>query len=152
MIGTIADDDVVEEPDAHNLRGLVKRLGELEVLGGWCGIAARRVGVDHDHALCPDSHSGAENVGRRDGTVSGRAEGHHEEWYAACVGDKPYDHPRSGFAYSAPFTEMILLGCIAQRVGGRLEYDPAQMRFTNSAAATGLISKPYRSGWEFKMD
>ena len=79
------------------------------------------------------------------------SEGHHKEWYRACTGDAPYDHPKSNFAYSAPFSEMVLLGCIAQRVGGRLEYDPEDQRFTNSAEATALITKQYRDGWEFRM-
>jgi predicted dehydrogenase len=80
-----------------------------------------------------------------------RSEGHHKEWHDACVGKKPYDHPKGNFAYSAPFTEAILLGCIAQRVGGRLEWDPKNLRFTNSEAATALIDKEYRSGWDFRM-
>ena len=80
-----------------------------------------------------------------------RSEGHHREWYDACVGNKPFDHPRSGFAYAAPFTESILLGCIAQRVGGRLEWDADKLRFKNSAAATALVTKEYRAGWDFKL-
>ncbi len=81
-----------------------------------------------------------------------RSEGHHREWYDACVGDRPYNHPKSNFAYAAPFTEALLLGLVVQRVGGRLEYDPATMHFTNNSAATPYITKPYRDGWEFKLD
>ncbi len=79
------------------------------------------------------------------------ADGHHKEWYLACTGEKPYDFPKCNFSYAAPFTEMILLGCIAQRVGGKLEYDPKTMTFPNSPAATSLVTKEYREGWEFKM-
>jgi predicted dehydrogenase len=80
-----------------------------------------------------------------------RSEGHHKEWYLACIGEKPYDYPKGNFAYSAPFTEMILLGCIAQQVGGKLYYDKASGQFTNNDVANSFITKTYRRGWEFKM-
>lgn len=80
-----------------------------------------------------------------------RSEGHHKEWYSACIEEKPYDHPKSNFEYAGPFTESMLLGCIAQKVGGRLEYDAKAMRFTNNDDANQYVSKTYRDGWEFKM-
>ncbi len=80
------------------------------------------------------------------------AEGHHKEWYLACIGEKPYDYPKSNFAYAGPFSEVILLGCIAQKIGGRLEYDPKAMKFTNNDSANAFISKTYRKGWEYKLD
>ena len=80
-----------------------------------------------------------------------RSEGHHKEWFLACTGQKPYDYPKSNFAYAAPFTEMILLGCIAQQVGGKLYYDAASGQFTNSDLANSFITKTYRRGWDFKM-
>ena len=46
---------------------------------------------------------------------------------------------------------MILLGCIAQRVGGKLEYDPKTMTFKGRKDATDLITKEYREGWDFKL-
>lgn len=80
------------------------------------------------------------------------SEGHHKEWYDACIGEKPYDHPKSNFAYAGPFSEALLLGCIVQKVGGRLEYDAANMRFTNNDEANQYVSKDYRAGWEFKVE
>ena len=77
--------------------------------------------------------------------------GHQREWYEACIGEKPYDHPKSSFAYAGPFTESVLLGCIAQRVGGRLEYDARAMSFAGRPEATALVTKAYREGWDFKM-
>ena len=44
---------------------------------------------------------------------------------------------------------MILLGCIAQRVGGKMTYDPKTLSFTDREDATALISKEYREGWDF---
>ncbi|MDQ7012637.1 MAG: Gfo/Idh/MocA family oxidoreductase [Planctomycetota bacterium] len=80
-----------------------------------------------------------------------RSEGHHLEWYKACTGDAPYTHPKSNFTYAGPFSESVLLGCVAQKVGGRLEYDAAAQRFTNSDVANRYISKEYRKGWDFRM-
>ena len=80
-----------------------------------------------------------------------RSEGHHKEWYSACVGNKPWDYPKSNFLYAGPFSEAILLGCIAQKVGGKLEYDGNTQRFTNNDKANALIRKSYRKGWDFKM-
>ena len=79
-------------------------------------------------------------------------DGHHREWYRACTGDAPADHPKGNFQYSAAFTEMILLGCIAQRVGGRLEYDPVKLEFRDRPDATALVTKEYREGWDFRME
>ncbi len=81
-----------------------------------------------------------------------RSEGHHKEWYEACVGNKPYYYPRSGFRYAAMLTESVLLGTIAQKVGGRLEYDHYNQKITNNDNANQYITKKYRDGWEFKMD
>jgi hypothetical protein len=79
------------------------------------------------------------------------ADGHHGEWYKACIGERPSDHPKSNFAYAGPFTETILLGCIAQKVGGKLMFDSENLRFTNNTEANGLITKAYRKGWDFRM-
>ncbi len=42
------------------------------------------------------------------------------------------------------------MGNIAVRFAGKkLEWDAAKMQFTNSDAATKLVSKEYRKGWDF---
>lgn len=79
------------------------------------------------------------------------SEGHHLEWYRACTGDAPWDHPKSNFLYAGPFSEAMLLGCIAQKVGGRLTYDAERQRFTNSEVANRYVTKEYRAGWDFRM-
>ena len=78
-------------------------------------------------------------------------ESHHREWFLACTGEKPCDHPKSNFGYAAPFTESLLLGCIALRVGGRLEYDAEAMSFAGRPQATALLTKEYREGWDFRL-
>lgn len=80
-----------------------------------------------------------------------RSEGHHKEWFLACTGQKPVDYPKCNFGYAAPFTESILLGCVAQKVGGRLEYNEKSMTFKNRPDGDRWISKAYRAGWDFKM-
>ena len=80
-----------------------------------------------------------------------RSPGHHKEWIMACKGEKEYDYPKSGFKYAAMLTESVLLGTIAQKVGGRIEYDAEKQKITNNPTADALITKEYRKGWEFKM-
>ncbi|HZL89534.1 MAG TPA: Gfo/Idh/MocA family oxidoreductase [Pirellulaceae bacterium] len=74
-----------------------------------------------------------------------KSPGHHEQWIAACkTGSKTGSH----FGYAGPFTEIVLLGNVAYRIGKTVEYDPAQMKITNVSDANALLSKAYRSGWE----
>jgi predicted dehydrogenase len=69
----------------------------------------------------------------------------------------------AGFHYAGPLAETAQLGNVATRVSrratitrgarqadeklARLEWDSANLRFTNSAEAQALVSKPYRPGW-----
>lgn len=76
-----------------------------------------------------------------------RSPGQMEEWVQACLGEKPIDYTGSRFAYAGPMTETILLGNVALRIGRRLEYDGANLRFTNVSEANQYITKEYRSGW-----
>ncbi len=74
-----------------------------------------------------------------------KSPGHHEQWIAACkTGSKTGSH----FGYAGPFTEIVLLGNVAYRIGKTIEYDPAQMKITNVPEANALLSKSYRPGWE----
>jgi hypothetical protein len=77
-----------------------------------------------------------------------RSPGHMQEWLMAIKGDKPLDFPKSNFAYAGPFSEKILLGNIALRMGRRLEWDGENMKFTNCAEANAFVTKEYRSGWK----
>jgi len=74
-----------------------------------------------------------------------RVKNHHWEFAEAIRGGaKPYSH----FDHSVPLTEMVLLGCISQRVPGELKWDAGACRFTNSKEANQLL-KPYvREGWK----
>ena len=78
-----------------------------------------------------------------------RSPGHIEEWVMAARGEKPADFARSNFAYAGPFTEAVLLGNIAVRVGRRLEWDAKTMTFPNFPAANQYVTKEYREGWRY---
>ena len=76
------------------------------------------------------------------------------DWQRACKGEKPWNAPGSNFTYSAPFTESILLGNIALRVGKmneKLLWDGKNMKFTNSEEANKFVTKEYRKGWDHKL-
>ncbi len=73
--------------------------------------------------------------------------GHYREWIDAIRGDGPA--PGSNFDYAAELTETILLGVIAQRFGGRIEYDAEQMKITNRPELNAWLRLPARDGWKF---
>ncbi len=71
---------------------------------------------------------------------------HVTNFILACQGK---EESRSPFSVSGPLTQVFLLGVIAQRLGGRLEFDPVRRVFTNNAEATALLAgPPPRAGWE----
>jgi predicted dehydrogenase len=70
---------------------------------------------------------------------------HHLEWIAACKGGKP---GYSDFDIAAYLTEIILLGCVALRVGKKLEWDGPNMKATNAPDAAHFVKRNYRKGWE----
>lgn len=73
-----------------------------------------------------------------------RSPGHYRDWIRACKGGEP---ACSNFNVAAPFVEWMLLGVIALRVEGKLEWDPAKMRFTNNSAANKFLKPTFRKGW-----
>ena len=75
-----------------------------------------------------------------------RVEGSHEQdWIRACKDGEPAS---STFDYGGPLTEMALLGMIAIQVKDkRLEWDAANLQFTNSDEANSLLHIEYRKGW-----
>jgi predicted dehydrogenase len=73
-----------------------------------------------------------------------RSPGHYRDWIRACKGGS---EACSNFNQAAPFVEWMLLGVIALRVEGKLEYDPAKMRFTNNEEANKYLKPTVRKGW-----
>lgn len=76
-----------------------------------------------------------------------RSPGHMRDFIRACKGGDP---ACSNFDVAAPFVEWMLLGAIALRFEGKLEYDPVKMRITNNAEANKLLTPTIRKGWDFR--
>jgi predicted dehydrogenase len=70
----------------------------------------------------------------------------HAEWLQACK-DGKHSVPYSNFDIAAYLTEIILLGCVALRVGKKLEWDGPGMRATNAPEAAQFVKREYRKGW-----
>lgn len=74
-----------------------------------------------------------------------RPASHWMEWVDAAKSGK---QPSANWQYGGLLTEICLLGNIAIRCHGkRLEFSPAEKRFTNSDAANALFHHPSRGGW-----
>jgi hypothetical protein len=73
-----------------------------------------------------------------------RSPGHYQDWIRACKGGDP---ACSNFNVAAPFVEWMLLGVIALRVEGKIEYDPVKMKITNNAEANKYLRPTFRKGW-----
>ena len=68
------------------------------------------------------------------------------EWVTACKGGPAIG---SHFDYAGPFTETVLLGNVAARVGEGVvvEWDAESMQSPNCAVANQYINREYRAGW-----
>ena len=76
----------------------------------------------------------------------GKFSDHATNFVLACQGK---EESRSPFHVSGPLTQVLLLGVIAQRLGGRLEFDSVRREFIGSAEANALLTgSPPREGWE----
>ena len=75
-----------------------------------------------------------------------RSPGHYRDWIRACKGGEP---ACSNFSVASPFVEWMLLGAIALKFDGKLEWDASKMRFTNNNAANRFLKPTFRKGWKF---
>ena len=75
-----------------------------------------------------------------------RSPGHYRDWIRAAKGG---ERSCSDFSIAGPFTEWILLGVLALRFEGKLEWDSAKMMVTNNKAANEFIKPKIRKGWQF---
>ena len=69
---------------------------------------------------------------------------HEMNWVEAAQGKTEASCP---FEYAARLTEVMLLGVVALRAGGRIHYDGENMRVTNNTAANDFLRRDYRQGW-----
>ena len=74
----------------------------------------------------------------------------HGEWLKAIKGQlsKGQDKPGSCFEYAARLTETCLLGAMAERVGGTIEWDAKNLKITNRPELNALVKEPVQNGWE----
>lgn len=71
---------------------------------------------------------------------------HHMEWINAIKENKP-EQCYSRFEISAKLTEIMLLGCVALRLGKKIEWDGPGMRAKNAPEAARFIKRENRAGW-----
>jgi len=71
---------------------------------------------------------------------------HYMDWLTACKGGRP---ACSNFDYAGPFTEVVLLGNLAQRANRKLYWDGPNMKVTNWPEANQWVNPPVREGWEY---
>lgn len=69
---------------------------------------------------------------------------HEVNWAEAAKGHGEASCP---MAYAAHLTEVMLLGVVALRAGGKIVYDAEQMRVTNLPDANQYLTREYRRGW-----
>ncbi|QDT03701.1 Inositol 2-dehydrogenase [Rubripirellula lacrimiformis] len=71
---------------------------------------------------------------------------HMQNFLRAAMGKEECN---SKFAVSGPLTQVFMLGCIAQRLGGTLSFDTEKKQITNNERANQLLKgHPPRKGWE----
>ena len=74
-----------------------------------------------------------------------RPKGSHEmEWVCAIKEGRPAN---ASFDYSGPLTELCLLGNVAKRVDGPIEWDAANLKITNLPEANRYVRTEYRKDW-----
>jgi hypothetical protein len=72
---------------------------------------------------------------------------HALEWLAAVKENKP-ELCYSRFEIASRLTEIMLLGCVALRVGQKIEWDGPKMVAINCPQAAPFIKRENRAGWE----
>ncbi len=75
-----------------------------------------------------------------------RSPGHYADWIRACKGGEP---SCSNFSVAAPFVQWMLLGVIAMKFEGKLEWDAQKKQFSNNKAANEYLKPKFRKGWKF---
>ncbi|HOX01379.1 MAG: Gfo/Idh/MocA family oxidoreductase [Verrucomicrobia bacterium] len=143
-------------PDAEATKEIVTMMGKLP------GSGALIVG-DKGKVFSPDDYgarfylalkgsedyvSGDKHPACQEVPVSiPRSPGHMQEWFRMMKEGTP---AFSNFDIAAYLTEIILLGCVALRVGEgyRVEWDGPAMKSTNLPQAAKFVRRTNRTGWE----
>jgi hypothetical protein len=100
------------------------------------------VGSTHDAGAVKEAEQHWQGVQK---TVKG--DNHYGQWVRAAQARDP-KATWSNFDYAAPFTQAILLGCIALRFPGQeLKWDAEKRRFSNHDAANEFLTYKPREGY-----
>jgi predicted dehydrogenase len=75
-----------------------------------------------------------------------RSPGHFTEWVDAIKSNDP-SKAMSNFDYAGRLTETVLLGVVALKAGGKIEWDHSAMRVKNNSDADQYIRRDYRKGF-----
>lgn len=120
----IGDKGKIFSPDDYGARFFVAMKGKDEYVDG-------------------NQHEAAKEVPQ---TIP-RSPGHMQEWFNMMKDGTP---AYSNFDIAAYLTEIILLGCVAMRVGEgvRMEWDGPAMKSKNLAQASQFTKRVARPGWE----
>ncbi|MDF1859616.1 MAG: Gfo/Idh/MocA family oxidoreductase [Verrucomicrobiales bacterium] len=79
-----------------------------------------------------------------------RDDNNYKEWLDAI--DGKVERGQSAFDYAGPFSETVLLGCLAQRTPGKtLKWDAENMKVKGHPELDSVIRREYRKGWEVEM-
>lgn len=128
--------------------------GTLASEGGMIMIGEKG-GICHD-GMRPDSpklypadrwEEYRTNADKRVPKTLPRTKGIHKDWLTAIKEGKK---SCSDFSYSAPLTEVILLGTLAIRTGKSLKWDAAAMKISDNDGAADMIEIETREGWRTK--
>jgi predicted dehydrogenase len=124
----VGDKGKLFSPDDYGARFFVKLKDEKELVDGRNHEAVKAV----PHTIPLNAHQGDTDLR------------HHLEWITACKGGRP---GYSDFDIAAYLTEIILLGCVALRVGKKLEWDGPNMKAKNAPEAAHFVHREPRKGW-----
>jgi GFO/IDH/MocA oxidoreductase family protein len=124
----VGEKGLLFSPDDYGARFFVKLRDEKEFKNGKDHEALKSV-----PETLPRNHLASDTDAKQ-----------HLEWIEACKGGPA---PYSRFEIAAYLTEIILLGCVALRVGKALEWDGPKMRATNAPEAAHFVKRDYRKGF-----
>lgn len=133
-----------EGADPKRLHLYASRRYDMVLIGTKGKFFVKRTSTDW--LITPDA-LGKEIAGKEIEKSVPRAPGNdpYREWMEAIKGGPA---ALSNFRSSGPFSETVLLGNLAVRLGKKLDWDGENLKVKGMPEADGLIRREYRKGWE----
>jgi len=100
-----------------------------------------------EHVLLPKDKF--QDVSKPPATLP-RTGNHFNEWIEGIKSSDP-KKPMSNFDYSGRLTETVLLGVVALKAGGKIEWDAPGLRVKNNSAADQYLRRDYRKGFSIHV-